>query len=342
MKNNRLFLLVNLCLTLTAQGYSQNWITGAPGQNGFEIGADWLYWKANESGLELGYFTKPSLNSSGAYDAKGYAVRLKEKWTNGYRVYGSAALPCSEWEIGLSYAYLPSHSCLCGPRGAEPQYFYRWYSNDLTRLIGIDNANHVEAKWDLKFSYGDLDFAQQICLNSHFSLKPHIGVRGLWINQTYNIHSRRMPTTTPPPPVNSDTTKGYLHLKDRTEGYGIEGGLWVNWQIVPNLSIIGQFGGAILYSRSNINSYSADDTIPFGKTEADRIVQTIHLTDRLWQPNPMLDYFIGVQYARDFCNFGFAVRAGWEQHVVFDTNYWFIGSGNLGLQGLTLGGNVSF
>ena len=65
------------------------------------------------------------------------------------------------------------------------------------------------------------------------------------------------------------------------------------------------------------------------------IAAWINLHDHITTATPTVDYFIGLQFADQLCDLSFAVRCGWEQHVIFDTNRIF-GNGNLSAQGLTL------
>ena len=319
-----LLFLIGLCATLS-------------GNENFNVEADWLYWKAHESNLSGEYYTSPFVNTNkSSYNAKGRNVILKDEWSSGFRVASGYTMPCSAWKVGLVYSYLPSVSRFCGPK--EGEYLFRTNAFNIFRVLGVFNALHVDAKWDLHFSYGDLDISRAICLKPGVSVRPHAGFRGLWINQHYNLHWVRAPTAE----VNSNPAVSTLMMKEKLQGYGVEGGCWMDWQIVSGLSLVGHFGGAVVYSKADIENKSKKLETPFGAPPSSEYEQNICLTDRVKQINPMIDTFLGVQYHYAFCATTVYVRAGFEQHFIFDTNNWVIGLGNLGLQGLTLGSGISF
>lgn len=401
MKKNGFASLIGIWIlglsTLSAQGYDPDWVCCplacdpccspcGPSESQFFIGAEWLYWEASQSGLQIGFVTNAPLSTSGGNsqtgivgptggtgprvdfaqiadpsaepitDIKGHAIRPEKQWTSGFRVCAGYYVPCSNWEIGLSFAYLPSqnnnlrHSVIdnddsssssnSSENGTSNSEFITLLNGFPLIGNGAASFTNITGQWKLKFAYGDLDFAREIYLCSNLNIKPHIGARGLWIEEKYHFDATGASTSQE---FGRSEISFDNFFKERINGYGIEGGLWVDWNIGCDFSIIGHFGGAILYSHYSVNSAIIESETTSGVLNPTPVVVgEIHLKDKFWSANPMLDTFLGFEYASHFCDTAVFIRAGWEQHVIFDTNQWSRDAGNLCLQGLTLGAGVAF
>ena len=89
--------------------------------------------------------------------------------------------------------------------------------------------------------------------------------------------------------------------------------------------------------RANCIGYSE----PF-KPESPGMLQ-VKFKDRNYKGILIFDAFIGAQYALCVCGYAVSVHAGWEEHIIYDTNdFSRSGSGKTTLQGLTLGAVIPF
>lgn len=387
MRKNGFISLIGIWMlgisSLSAQGYELDEWASQPMydpccsdpcdccENQIYVGAEWLYWEPSQSGLQVGYVSDapfPSSNggpspnlgdiTSTPSTAMGRGIRPEKKWSSGFRVYGGYYVPCSCWEIGLSYAALPTQEnrlkhTITDSDDSSSSSTSSSGSTDITStsefitlingfpLIGegTQTFTNINGRWKLQFSYGDLDFAREINCGCNVSFRPHIGVRGLWVQEKYHFLASGASGSG----LGAPTTSSDNSFKERINGYGIEGGLWVNWNIGCDFHLIGHFGGAILYSHYTLNTSLITLSTPSGVLNpVPTVTSEVHLRDKFWNANPMLDTFLGVLYASKMCETTFFVRAGWEQHVIFDTNQWSVNEGNLTLQGLTLGLGVAF
>ena len=103
---------------------------------------------------------------------------------------------------------------------------------------------------------------------------------------------------------------GAVELAQRFHGYGVEGGLWSEWDIGAGFSLLWHVGRSILYSRFKI----LRETKGFLTEETD-LVFRIKGKHKVLTGIPTLDYFVGLQYVTLLFGAAFAIHAGWEQHI---------------------------
>jgi hypothetical protein len=161
-------------------------------------------------------------------------------------------------------------------------------------------------------------------------VRPHVGLRATWFDQKF----RSVGITG----TGETTTFEAERIKQTFEGYGVQAGLWSEYSLGSGISLVGHFGGSIVYSKFRVRTAGLDGIIVDG--EQAPLAASVG-SDTFYTATPSLDYFVGVQYADNFCDMLVRARIGFEQHVLFDTNR-FLSSGNLSGQGLTLGLDVGF
>jgi len=287
----------------------------------FRIGADYLYWKVEQENLSAGSFTTIDGTS---VDAK--VLNPDFNYQSGFKVNGGYELPGSEWGLGVEYSYIEANAGVSATTDANE----RIVSNNPSSAIAF--LTDVDAKWNININQMDIDFARNIGFSEHFKIRPHAGFRTLWWHQTYTTRGTGLSSANPPVVVSLDQ-----HFKERLNSYGIEGGLWADWNIGYGVALVGHAGGSVLYSTFktiqiiDINN-STDGTL-LGESIRKGTVRT---------GTPTFDYFIGLQYGDCFCNTYVAARLGWEQRIVLNASQYPGLQGNLSAAGLTAMLNVAF
>jgi hypothetical protein len=294
------------------------------GDGKFTVGADWLYWEVTQDNLGFAVGTQVE---AGTGIVNSRVLRPRHKYESGFRVGLGYELPCDCWDVGIIYTYFPSKA----KRNfvAEPGEFitvdlgpFDLVDIDPLLLFSVDASR---GKWSLTAQYLDLDVARTVCFGECFNFRPHIGARIYWMDQTLRFNGE---FTDLDGSISLLSTK----LKERFNGYGVEGGFWGDWKVGCGVSLIGHVGGALLYAKFR-------NKAEFGTSIPD--TNDYCIRESFWTTTPMLDYYIGLQYADCFCDTYMRIRAGWEQHVLFDINH-FERCGNFSTQGLTLGLDVAF
>lgn len=309
------------------------------------FGADWLYWKVTEDNLSLGDI----INATDDVAVHNTDFRLtdvdqKFKYTSGFRVNLGYEMPCDCWGVNVNYTYMPSNSSSNSFSGEfdELRSFFPNIVNFPIFLVGsesfLPNLLSISSKWDLTANNIDVDIGRTLCFGECIKVRPHIGFRATWFDQKLKTHI----ATENLDGYDLSTVEADFLFKENFRGYGVEGGLWGEWQIGCGLSFIGHVGGSILYSKIHTKqSFFALESATFGTVPEFSNTLTGQSCHTVWTATPTMDYFVGLQYADCICDMLFAARVGWEQHVIFNANR-LAHDGNLGAQGLTLGFEVGF
>lgn len=321
----------------------------------FNVGADWLYWKTEQDNMLVGTIVDGNFfDQINALEFDAHNKRPNWKYDNGFRVWAGYQLPCDCWDVGISYTYLPASSnivsfhtpdVIANIGGAGDEIFTLFSTNlsDFNLIKGFNGVNgnlftDFHAKWNSTLNYIDVDVARTICLCECFKFRPHVGFRAAWMDQKLRARGTY-------PDLEGSELQTFFEevalLKQKFRGYGIEGGLWGEWDVGCGLSLIGHFGGSVLYSKFTVEQNFALFTL-LGENQEENLRFDIDLHDSFWTATPTVDYFLGLNYANCFCDMIFNIHAGWEQHVFFDMNRLSFNGGNLSTQGLTVGVDVGF
>lgn len=292
----------------------------------FSVGGDWLYWKVEQQKMHVGDNVIFTTEGSTSFLVDSNILTPKFKTTSGYRVFADYLSPCNDWKASVIYAHIPTNASVnhVGNPADSTFNFVTLIDTNFYLLDGVAGTafNSVNARWNANINYFDFDLERRFCVCNSVDIKPHIGIRGLWINQTVKIGG-------------SNTLVFTSTMKSRLKGIGLEGGLWGSWNMGCGFSIIGHIGGSLLYAQSR-NSGSLDAV-------SGGITTTLNYSEKNKLSLPTVDSFIGLVYSRHCFNRLFKVQVGWENCIIFSTNQ-FSNSGNenMTMQGLTLGGSVSF
>lgn len=356
--------LAVLILTLTTLAFTKGYANLGPSPDGkFTLGAEWLNWKAQLDNMSLARTEMGNLNpqSPDFFVNESHLIEANFKYTNGFRLTMGYQLPCESWEGNFIYTYLPTSAkskpitavnptqsdigpfLIIAPYGAA--LALEQLKGQLKEVLPFNTDYQTfEQHWNLTINQVDLDIARPIFINDSISLRPHVGFRWLWF--TDKQKGTFTGTSTPPPLLAQEehaTFKSDALFRSKFTGYGVESGVFATWFIYEGLSFLGHFGGAILYSKFSVNEV-VDTTVvtyqPAGPTLINPFTTSIF--DTIHTATPMIDYFIGIEYADEMCDIKFALFIGWEQHMYFKTNKISIFNGNLSTQGLTLGFEAGF
>lgn len=347
----------------------------------FRVGADYLYWKTEADNLQVGSRTTtgsvslhvPTISTgtgsgsgsgsgsassgsvafSGSGSGTSSAATIPDalltdhfhpnfKYDSGFRVWLGYELPCDLWEVSVAYTYLPSRAStgiesVTLPVATGNQINIDGIPLPVPLVVpGVGTFPGLEstaARWSTTFQYIDVDLARTVRFGECFRLRPHIGFRAAWGTQTLN-QVYAFDTT-----VIGGPTTLFSHEKEKYQGYGLEGGLWADYHLGYGLSVVGHVGGSILYTK--IKNHAQEFIFTAGATPPGIGFAEVH-SGTQHTAIPSLDYFAGLQYADNFCDFDFNLHIGWEQHVWFDLSRLRGRNGNFSQQGLTAGLEVGF
>jgi len=303
-------------------------------------------------------------------------VEPKYKYTSGFRVNVGYELPADKWDTRLTYSYMPtsahyssvaipSQNTVVADTGVAYTAQLGFTPNN--ELIPQDlipnnsflaagggaattyenNTQAYSAKWNATLNNMDFDLGRTVAFSECFKLRPHVGFRAAWFDQnlkfndayTYNTGAAATDWTVA-------TTNAYS-AKSKFTGYGVETGLFSEWNLGYGLTLVGHLGGSILYSEFKVKSEQVSQSITtsLATVNSANIVTVNSLSsfkDTIHTGTPTVDYFVGLQYADTVCDMMFSAVIGWEEHIIFNANRLNSDAGNLSTQGLTLGLQLDF
>ncbi len=325
---------------------------GCPSGSHWSGGGEWLYWKVAEDELNIGSLFKAtkvaptSLSSSPSSSSplspsdvvlpnttkvRGKDIIPKFTYNSGFRIRLAYDLP-SKWVFEATYVWVPGDArtkFAIADAALNEQIILNSTDFPIFELLKGAPAQQFRAHWKINVSSVNLYAGRLLEFCPGMIFLPHFGFRANWNTQDYRYSGQLFPA---PITKNQTFIDGDFHA--HYAGYGVEGGLWGFWDLVPGIRLVGHLGGAILYSKIQIqqklNLRTATVT---GVQLAD--VEALE-TASPFTTTPMVDTFIGLLVNFPVGKMIFVGRVGWEQHVqIFSTR-------NLSGQGLTCGGFLIF
>jgi hypothetical protein len=338
MKKGLHFILFYSLLTMTmgtslflqaSEIYEYEYCNMEPSCGGsFTLGADWLYWRTEESKLEYGAAVTIVNEGDNNLSINSRILQPSFQFENGYRLFAGFTAD-NDVTICATYNYIPTHTRNNFNSTSMLSMNFATIFNanfPILNALSSNPLNSLNSRWNDTVNYLDLDFSKTFGLCNNFDLVPHLGIRWLWYDQVFKLNGTGVETTLA---FNS-------RLKGTIRGVGLEGGLSATWRLWEGLSLLGNLGGGMLYRRFDNQGILTTTVDAMGSL-------TIRYKNHLYRGLPMFDALIGVQYLKSFSASVVGLQFGWEQHFIFNTNEFSIsGSGNTTMQGLFLGGFVTF
>lgn len=230
-------------------------------------------------------------------------------WDPGFRVGIGWNTSCDDWDTNFSYTWFftkKKDNVVLGETGIETVPFFE-------PLFGAGDGS---IEWNIHFSMFDWELGRNFFVSPRLSLRPHLGIKGGWINQDVK-NEFEIPFLV----LNSET-----HLENNLWYVGPSGGVNTKWFFANTkkhaFSLFGDFTGALMWGQFHIKNKTAFDDLnefefPNGDVfDADE-VDIIDLSKN--RSVAMLQTVFGwawdVNFNKDRCHF--ALKLGWE------IEYWF-------------------
>lgn len=296
----------------------------------FEVGAEWLYWKADQSQLFIAVDVT-STSEPGFQNISSEILIPEFSYSNGYRVFASYDLD-SSWSFYAALTHVPaeaSFSLSVDPTTLDAN-FIGFNSVVFPILLPINSDGPFatgESQWDQNLYYLDFNLGKTFIPCHWFVISPYIGVRGYWLKEELFISGSG------PAAGGASFT---ANLTEKLYGAGLQSGVYGTLQMRYGFSLVGQFGASLLYSHAKLNEDLFRSSVEGGSL----LVGTNKLAHKTI---PTVDSLVALQYSTSICNMFTELHIGWENHLFFNTNEFSImADGNLSMQGLTLGGSIRF
>ncbi|MFY7842980.1 MAG: Lpg1974 family pore-forming outer membrane protein [Rhabdochlamydiaceae bacterium] len=324
--------------------------------------AELLVWWANAQGLNGGVVNNnysPSTTIPQQASTLTYAENHSPhfSWDAGFRLGMGYALDHDTWDLYSSWTRFHTHANTALNAISTSQVLYPSLSAvNADTSIGDLRADRAHGSWKIDTDFVDVELGRQFFAGHYLSLRPHVGLRGAWVNhhhqiKYYNLVNSTTGGTTIPVDV--------LSLKSRFDGAGLRAGIDSEWTMGHGVSIYGDLAFSALYGRYRNHQFEAMGALDLATASN----TYLNYKDRYNDTNLLADIGLGLNWVPDLTcvcpTMRFTLSLGWEHHLILNqvqfkkvstyTSQQGVKSSYLGqivsdlaLQGLTIGGRLEF
>ena len=266
---------------------------------GLFVRGDFLYWRADEEGLEYGL--SETINASDPKIST-RVISPKVRWNPAFRVGIGYTFESQDfWDLAALWTHFDTKQ-----NDSKSGTVLPWWGSTLLGNV----TTHAHAEWKLNYNTYDLDLGRNYFIARTVSMHPFVGLRGATIHQDYHASYRALQ-----PLAASTSFKAKTHFW----GVGAHIGSGLQWRMNSCLSLVGNLGGSLLYGDFRIREkYNA--FIPINNV----ITQTIPLTlnQHITTGSFNVEALIGFQWERFFFKnrYRLAITAGYEWSEWFSQN----------------------
>jgi len=312
--------------------------------NGYNLflTADFIYWYAVQGNMDYALSgvggNAPGDPSLLANPPKGKSFGVDHKMKPGFKA-GLGWTGCKDgWDLYANYTWFQANDLKGSTTADNPSSTVSvWLAP--SRISGWFLISEGSAKWDFHFNAVDLELGRNFFVSRRLALRPHVGLKGSWQEQHYDIDYVFTTISSGPNPNNVTFIKQTVDFW----GVGIRTGLNGSWYFNRNWSFYGDLGLSGLWSRFKTKRVDTAVDTTTGSTFKPYNIENIH-----HQITPVLELGFGLQeevwWHRG--RYHVAIRAGWEEQVWFNMNQFDdlqdTPHGNLDLQGLTVRARFDF
>jgi len=235
------------------------------------------------------------------------------KYAPGYRISLGYNIPYDRWDSLLTYTSLNyKHN--------------NTYSNAKTTDIPYQYPGAQTIKY--YYNQGDLELGRMCKVSKRLKIRPHLGLRALWLRQYNIINSERL----------SNLSYTYTNtIKNTNNLVGLTGGFDSQWMLAKEYSI---YANATLGSL--VNSYKFYQTSKNNVNST--LISNISTSNYTATVNFAYDIYMGFRWDKmlDQNRFHVSLNLGYEQHSYININQGTSLPQDFTYQGFAFGGRFDF
>lgn len=290
------------------------------------LSSESLIFNTCEDGLPIGTQVDTIPSTDGITQVDSRVKSFHPNWDMGFRLGAGFSNPCNCWGAEIFWTNFSTHShrhltnqSSFTAEGSPISFFRPAWGNALF-FFSSSALNDTEARWKLNLNILDLQVGRSFHISECISLRPIVGVRAAWINQSFRMTNISNNPVSGNPIVLQD-----LHMRSNYEGVGIKSGLESEWELGCGFHIYGSVAGSILYGR--FDNKTNNVIRPFNTPESP--VFDVPQKEQMCACRGVTDSAIGFCWKHDFCDnlFTCFIQLGWEHHLFIDQNKFSDGAG---------------
>ncbi len=300
----------------------------------WDVSADFLAWFASEEASAVWADILKIGNNRSSFTAQDFNFH----WDFGFRVGAGHSLTYDGWDTELYWTYFRTHAHQSQKTTSTliPLEIETIHPELFAGDLSDNDAGRAKIGWSILYNMFDWELGRSFWLSKSFSLRPFMGLKGGWINQSIDVSYDNLIIDNV-----STTESGREHATNNFWGIGPVGGVNTVWKLrnfgshYP--SLFGDFSVATLWGTWNC-------TDRYNNTTDAKVV--VHM-NKLTLGALMLRGFLGVGWDVDFNQNHFAARLGyemqlWVNQLRLPTSQLIQLHGDLTLQGVTLNCRFDF
>lgn len=273
---------------------------------GFYMTADFLYWRAENHGFSYGYELTTILSNAAAVADNqnfGKIIRMSPEWDRGFRFSLGWNSRYDFWDLLLNYT--------CYNNQAKEKitsttgFFPLWLENV------NDRFGSASASTFFHLNMCDFEIGRLTALTKTISFRPHWGLRGGTLYQTFKDHFYDN-LRTPPLPENSEVR---FDGSNNYWGAGVRAGVDGHLQFSRGFGFLGKLAGALLYGKNKASSVSKHVVANIAPVET----TNASCDDNYYQLAPTLQLALGIQWQTCF----WCEKLFYKMAILWETNYWW-------------------
>lgn len=278
------------------------------------ISGSFIYWKAQEKGLDLGYHREINTTTT-PHEVYTTVLNFGGKYLPGFKVEAGISTKRDDWAIYLEYTRLKgnnSTSYTTAETTLNDLVFSNWGIRDY--YFG----KHVtKSKWNLDYNMFNCQLGRPYYVGKKVIFKPNFGLQGGWITQKLNMTTSGVNsvaiTQTAAGQLSGVSTNSYK-LSSWCIGPRVE--LNTDWLLCRNFRIVANTAGSLVYQ--NFKNRGHESAV-FSDATKDNITYLYNKTSRL---NPNVECELGLGYGSYFSNneWHFDLAVSYDFHYFWGQN----------------------
>lgn len=276
-------------------------------KGGWEVEADFIYWRADEDNLEYAQTVGSKFHRPG------------NKWDPGFKLgIGYTSKGQDFWDVFFRWTWFHSKQNSSASGTLLP-----WWQPSLTGAT----ATTASADWTLRYNTLDLEVGRSYFISKTIGLRPTAGLRGAMINQNYKVNYTGTPV-------------GATDFKADTDfwGIGVRVGADFQWHFTKSWAVTSSLAGALLYGSFDVKEHV---NLTSTKVDLSRVAPNLEASLGLqW------DMFFSKDRCHCTVGLGYEFSEWFSQNQIIRSELFTNAgttfthsehaSGDLGLQGMTL------
>ncbi len=295
----------------------------------FFFNGDFIFWQPKEDNLTVGFTGQSDTLGLGTGETlpaipthAGVQQMINCNYQPGFKFGAGLVFAHDGWDTFMEYTWIQSTNQQASiqrtsTNGMLTSFYFNQGNTD-------SYANSAIGTWNFYFNEIDWELGRKFFISKRLVLRPHMGLKGAWIHQSYDISE--MGSTTGSLTVNNATA--FTVQRQKFWGVGFRAGMDTEWHFTRDFSIYGNLAVSEIYGlmhlkiSSHVNDPNANNAIG----SAGFVGLYDYLRKNIHTMRPVLEMAMGFRYETSFGDdnyYRFMISAGWEQQLWWDQNQFY-------------------